>query len=117
MPETLDQTYDRILQTVPTLHQPYAQSALHWLAFASRPLVLSELAEAAVINPLVDVFNAEDSRLLEESKVLELCGALVTVSTKEFKRDTQDWLMEKLQREVNIRWTYSTEPQSYLVVS
>src|SRR2546421_1853528 len=81
MPETLDQTYDRILQAVPRLHQPFVQSALHWLAFATRPLLLQELAEASVLNLERESFDAEQSRLFDENLILELCGTLVTSST------------------------------------
>jgi hypothetical protein len=57
IPETLHQTHNRILHAVPRLHQPWVQSALYWLAFAARPLVLSELAEAVVINPRKSALN------------------------------------------------------------
>ena len=81
MPETLNQMYDRIPEAVPPLHQQFVQSALHWLAFATRPLQLQELAEAAVVNPEDDNFEPELSRLLDENLILELCGSLVTPST------------------------------------
>ncbi|KAK0717813.1 ankyrin repeat-containing domain protein [Lasiosphaeria miniovina] len=77
MPETLDQTYDRILQTVPSLHHPFVQSALHWLAFSTRPLQLRELAEAAVVSPEEEVFDPDLSRLFDENMILELCGSLL----------------------------------------
>lgn len=98
MPETLDQTYDRILQTVPSLHQRFVQSALHWLAFSSRPLLLKELAEAAVIDPDTGMFDPDDSRLVDENLILDLCGTLVTSSVKKYDRSTasDDWLNEKL---------------------
>ena len=118
MPQTLDQTYDRILQAVPRLHQPYVQSALHWLAFAARPLLLSELAEAVVVNPYDEDFNPEDSRLVEESKVLELCGALVSVFTKPLVKDVGDWLSEKLRRETGVMYAYLPDtPKEFKVVS
>ncbi|KAK3361270.1 ankyrin repeat-containing domain protein [Lasiosphaeria ovina] len=104
MPETLDQTYDRILQTVPTLHSPFVQSALHWLAFSGRPLQLRELAEAAVVNPKEEAFDPDLSRLFDENMILELCGSLVTQSTIEFVPTfTNDWLAEKLSVELGHR--------------
>ncbi|KAF3931033.1 Ankyrin-3 [Dactylellina cionopaga] len=102
MPETLDQTYDRILQTVPTMHQPFVQSALRWLAFSNRPLLLSELGEAAVIDPSFGSFDPEESRFLDPGKVLELCGSLVTLTSKTYDRElsgTNNWLSRKLQNE------------------
>lgn len=75
LPQNLDQMYDRILQAVPRLHRQYVQSALHWLAFATRPLLLAELAEAVVIEP-ENTFDPDASRLVEDKKILELCGPL-----------------------------------------
>src|SRR5437763_16993621 len=86
MPETLEQTYDRILQTVPSLHQRFVQSALHWLAFSTRPLLLKELAEAAVIDPDTGKFDPDDSRLVDENLILDLCGTLVSSSIKKYER-------------------------------
>lgn len=95
MPATLDQTYDRILEGVPALHQPYVQSALHWLAFAARPLLLAELAEAAVLT-LDSDFDPDMSRLVDDGTVVELCGALVTVTYQDHGIGGQDWLSEKV---------------------
>jgi ankyrin repeat domain-containing protein 50 len=98
MPETLDQTYDRILQSVPSLHKPFAQSALHWLAFATRPLQLQELAEAAVLTPESEGFDPDACRLLDENLILELCGTLVTASIVEYHQHaSDDWLSKKLR--------------------
>jgi ankyrin repeat protein len=108
LPENLDQTYDRILQAVPRLHRRYVQSALHWLAFATRPMLLSELAEAAVIIP-DEVFDPEASRLVEDGKILELCGALLSVSNVKPQYGAQDWLNEKLTREHGHVWRYNNK--------
>ena len=98
MPETLDQTYDRILQSVPSLHESFVQSALHWLAFATRPLQLQELAEAAVLSPESGSFEPDVCRLLDENLILELCGTLVTASIVEYRGfGSDDWLSEKLR--------------------
>ncbi|OAQ69595.2 ankyrin repeat-containing protein [Pochonia chlamydosporia 170] len=69
LPQNLDQMYDRILQAVPRLHRQYVQSALHWLAFATRPLLLAELAEAVVIEP-ENTFDPDACRLVEDKKIL-----------------------------------------------
>ena len=98
MPETLDQTYDRILQSVPSLHESFVQSALHWLAFATRPLQLQELAEAVVLSPESGGFEPDVCRLLDENLILELCGTLVTASIVEYQQyGADDWLSEKLK--------------------
>ena len=98
MPETIDQTYDRILQNVASRHKPFVQSALHWLAFAKRPLLLQELAEAAVLQPRSGNFDPDLFRLLDENLILELCGTLVIASTVVvYGHSSDDWLSEKLR--------------------
>lgn len=99
MPPTLQQTYDRILQAVDDMHRPFVQSALRWLAFAARPLTLEELAEAVVIDPDSEEFDAELCRLNDDRKILELCGALVTSARVKYQRGTDDWLAEKVELE------------------
>lgn len=100
MPETLDQTYDRILQQVPKLHQPFVQSALHWLAFSARPLQIQELAEAAVVQPDGEDFDVERARFFDQNMITELCGSLVTSSTIDHRRGVKNWLTDKIDTEM-----------------
>ncbi|KAK6353535.1 hypothetical protein TWF696_005498 [Orbilia brochopaga] len=102
MPETLDQTYDRILQNIPPLHQHFVQSALRWLTFSNRPLLLAELAEAAVIDTDSGSFDPAECRFLDPEKILELCSSLITFTTKTYDDKlvgTDDWLYRKLSYE------------------
>ncbi|EPS35534.1 hypothetical protein H072_11049 [Dactylellina haptotyla CBS 200.50] len=121
MPKTLDQTYDRILLSIPPMHQSFVQSALRWLAFSNRPLLLSELGEAAVIDPGFGSFDPEESRFLDPEKVLELCGSLVTLSTKNIDYDemnSDDWLFSKLRNEAGRNFpSYDYQKPSYTVVA
>ncbi|KAI9772775.1 MAG: hypothetical protein M1839_002320 [Geoglossum umbratile] len=119
MPETLDQTYDRILQNVPGLHQRFVQSALHWLAFSTRPLLLKELAEAAVIDPDTGKFDPNDSRLVDETLILDLCGTLVTSSVKIYDRSasSDDWLNGKIRIEYGSSYPHWSESGHFDVIS
>ncbi len=99
MPDTLEETYDRILDAVPLRHLPLVQSAIHWLAFAARPLLVEELAEAVVIQPETGSFDPESCRLLDPTLVLDLCGVLVTTSDVPVKDTGFEWLAEKLYTE------------------
>jgi ankyrin repeat protein len=109
MPDTLDATYDRILLAVPPRHRSYVQSALRWLAFAERPLLVAELAEAAVVQPQHHhdadggdaTFDVEQSRFFSESMILELCGSLVTTSVIRHDPDSgsASWLTDKVSAE------------------
>ncbi|KAH6886789.1 ankyrin repeat-containing domain protein [Thelonectria olida] len=95
MPETLDETYDRILFSVPSAHQAFVQSALHWLAFSARPLLLEELAEAAVIKPETGQFDPESSRLLKHTMIIDLCGVLVSSVSQNARENRMKWLDAK----------------------
>jgi len=99
MPETLDGTYDRILQGIPSLHAKFVQSAMNWLAFSMRPLTLSELAEAAVVDPKSERFDPDECRLVDEQLIMSLCGSLVTSSVRKFTIFDRDWLFEKYEME------------------
>ncbi|KAI8623610.1 ankyrin repeat-containing domain protein [Xylariaceae sp. FL1651] len=104
MPRDLDQTYDRILGDIPTFHRPFVQSALHWLVFSARPLLLEELAEASVICPDAE-FDPESPRLLSPTLILDLCGVLVRLSTI---NSQAEWLDTKKMIESRRTRPYST---------
>lgn len=79
LPKSLDQTYDRILQSIPDEYRQQAQTALQWLAYSARPLHLSELAEAVAVEPECG-WDFLDNRLFHRQKMLTICSSLVTVS-------------------------------------
>jgi hypothetical protein len=54
LPDTLDETYERILQGIPKKMRKYAHRIFQWLTVSSRPLRAEELAELSAIN-----FDAE----------------------------------------------------------
>ncbi|KAK6509671.1 hypothetical protein TWF481_004402 [Arthrobotrys musiformis] len=121
MPKTLDQTYDRILQGIPEMHRTFVESALRWLVFSERPLLLDELGEAAVIDPEFGPFNADDSRFLDPKKILELCGSLVVLGEKKYTRElhfSNDWLFFKLRNQHYTQYDQGNFPDhSYITVS
>ncbi len=81
LPKSLDQTYDRILQSIPDEYRRQAQTALQWLAYSARPLRLSELAEAVAVEPECG-WDFLDNRLFDRQKILTICSSLVTVSDR-----------------------------------
>ncbi|CAI6094263.1 unnamed protein product [Clonostachys chloroleuca] len=95
MPETLDETYERILGSVPDVHRELVQSALKWLAFSSRPLLLEELAEAVVLRPGHGDFNPASSRLFTAKAIVDLCGVLVAQTTIDPHKENLQWLRKK----------------------
>jgi ankyrin repeat domain-containing protein 50 len=81
LPESLDETYERILLNIDKKDQPEAQRALTWLAFSVRPLNVGELAEAVVIDPQsATPFDPEERLHDPYHDVLEILGSLITIS-------------------------------------
>lgn len=78
LPKDLDATYDRILASIDSSLAYEASSALQWLACASRPLFLEELAEACIIRPKGSTPLEEDQRL-NPMDVLEVLPGLTKV--------------------------------------
>jgi len=84
LPETLDETYERILQTIPKKMRIDAHRIFQWLTVSSRPLGIEELAEVFTIN-----FDDEMSGIPKfepswrdtnaETAVLSACSTLVAI--------------------------------------
>jgi len=83
LPRDLDETYERTLSRINPNDAVMAKRALTWLAYASRPLVLDELAEAAVLEHGTKEYDPE-ARLRDPEDILEICGSLI------WHRDTTD---------------------------
>jgi hypothetical protein len=54
LPETLDETYERMLNSISEDDRPYALTFLRWLAYAKSPPSLERLREASIIDPTDD---------------------------------------------------------------
>lgn len=76
LPETLDATYERILQAIDAEDREHAYRALELLAFSKRPLRVEEAAEAIVIVPGCKSFDPDD-RFFDPKDVLSICAGLV----------------------------------------
>ena len=83
LPETLDETYERILQEIPKSNRLHAHRLLQCLTVAVRPLLVEELAEVLAVDfgatggiPMLN----EDLRWEDqEQAVLSACSSLITV--------------------------------------
>lgn len=79
LPETLDETYDRILQKLDKEYVDDALMVLRWLAFSFRPMALNEAAEVIAVDTTQGIVDLE-SRLPEPRDIVAICSSLVTVS-------------------------------------
>ena len=80
LPETLTETYHRIIDRLDDESQEHALRSLAWIAFALRPPRTIEVAEAAVLNLEDDqLLKAEGRFFNPESDILDILGSMVTV--------------------------------------
>lgn len=84
LPETLDETYERILREMPKANREHAHQLLQCLTVAVRPLTVDELAEVLAVDFSADSDGVpklkEDLRWEnQEQAVLSACSSLVTV--------------------------------------
>lgn len=78
LPRTLDETYERMLVRIGEMDRTDALTALRWLTFGHRPLTLSEIADASVVDPTGEGVVETDNRGGVED-VLELLSDLIIV--------------------------------------
>lgn len=79
LPPTLDQTYDRILNSVKPEDQSLLHRALQLIVFSAGPLDLREIAEAVIITPGIYEID-EDDRLQRPEDILDIGKSLFTQS-------------------------------------
>src|ERR1700761_5760410 len=85
LPETLDETYERILRDIHKTNRNNARRLLQCLAAASRPLRLQEVAEILAFNfddalGRIPKLNTDWRWRNEEQAVLSTCSSLITVT-------------------------------------
>ncbi|CAN9382094.1 unnamed protein product [Alternaria alternata] len=79
LPQTLDQTYDRILTAIREDDSAYAMRILQWLTFSARPLTVNEVAEIVAIDVAREPAFDRDEVLTDSLEVLDICSGLVTI--------------------------------------
>ncbi|KAI1676258.1 Ankyrin repeat domain protein [Pyrenophora tritici-repentis] len=83
LPQTLDQTYERILSAINDEYSKYAMRILQWLTFSARPLSVEEIAEVVAIDVARDPAFDRDEVLEDPLEVLSICSSLVTITKNE----------------------------------
>jgi ankyrin repeat protein len=79
LPETLDETYNRILEAIHKVNVDDAYKVLQWLAFSARPVKLEEVTDALAVDLDKSEFKP-DEWLTGAQGILKICSSLVTVS-------------------------------------
>ncbi|XP_014553175.1 hypothetical protein COCVIDRAFT_75541, partial [Bipolaris victoriae FI3] len=85
LPQTLDQTYDRILTAISEQDRDFAIRVLQWLTFSARPMSVEEIAEVVAIDVTREPAFDRDEVLEDPLEALNICSSLVTISTNKAK--------------------------------
>jgi hypothetical protein len=80
LPQTLGETYERILCAINEDDSDYAIRILRWLAFCCRPLLIEEIAEVVAIDVERNPAFNNDEVLEDPLEVLSICSSLVTIT-------------------------------------
>ncbi|KAJ2904259.1 hypothetical protein MKZ38_008470 [Zalerion maritima] len=79
LPRTLDETYERILPSVPHEQRQDAHKSLTWIVCAARPLTTKELAEASIIQFDSDIGVHPQDRLFSPESILGPLSTLISI--------------------------------------
>lgn len=94
LPETLEETYQRILDLIPKINREKAAKMLQWLTLCAQPLRVEELADAVSFQPQEGPHPGTKRRVVYPELILELCSAFVTflgdIDISETEIDQQD---------------------------
>ena len=81
LPKDLEETYARILTEIHEDYREDALTALKWLTFSERPLMLDELVEALLLSPSRQPAYNPDYRLSNPHDIMQILPGLVSIST------------------------------------
>ena len=87
LPKDLDETYDRILDSIDEDYQQDALKILQWLTYSARPLRLEEVAEAIAIDVKESPRFNPDKRYREPRDIWRICSSLISLQ-EEVLEDT-----------------------------
>ncbi|SLM38552.1 P-loop containing nucleoside triphosphate hydrolase, partial [Lasallia pustulata] len=99
LPETLDETYARILRNISEEDSHDAIKILQWLTYSSRPLRIEELAEIVAVNINGSPWFDHTARFPDQEDVLAICSSLVAVEDVSIKEDDSEDDKYLLQRQ------------------
>jgi ankyrin repeat protein len=113
LPNTLDETYARILHNIDESWSQHVIQILEWLVYSATPLRLTEVAELVAIDIDDDPPFDPDRRLSEPKDILAMCSSLITM-TKEKSRGSQgeERIYEDITHEYFEEEDYADEPET-----
>ncbi len=94
LPDTLDETYARILNAIPSRHKQMAIRILQFLAFSERPLRIEEVVEVIAVDPKGDPRFDPRNRMPEPKEISRYCSSLVAVERRRTSEYDQTMVTE-----------------------
>ncbi|RVD83532.1 uncharacterized protein DFL_007918 [Arthrobotrys flagrans] len=88
LPKTLDETYERILRSIPEEHKTTAIKMLQFLTYSERPLKIEEAVDIIAVDTEGDPYFDPKYRMPDHSEILCYCSSLVT--TTGYSNDTNN---------------------------
>ncbi|KAK6350646.1 hypothetical protein TWF718_003833 [Orbilia javanica] len=79
LPETLDDTYARILHNIPTIYRHKAIRILQFLTYSKRPLGIEEIVDALAVDTNGQTYFDPENRMPCPMDILYYCPSLVVV--------------------------------------
>jgi ankyrin repeat protein len=95
LPETLDETYARMIKAIPAGHKQNALRILQFLTFSERPLRIKEVVDAIAVDTERIPHFLTKNRMPERAEITRYCSSLVVmVSPKGHTIENDEGLME-----------------------
>ncbi|KAK0848237.1 hypothetical protein LTS02_014143 [Friedmanniomyces endolithicus] len=82
LPEGLNDTYTRILRSIPEVHKSRAVRILQFLIFTEYPLRLEEIVDAIAVNLQQTPAFEPENRLLDPREIAGYCSSLTKFTTR-----------------------------------
>jgi hypothetical protein len=77
LPETLDETYARMIKAIPASHKQTAMRILQFLTYSERPLRIEEVVDAIAVNTNKSPYFSPRNRMPVPMEVTRYCSSLV----------------------------------------
>ncbi|KAE8371840.1 Pfs, NACHT and ankyrin domain protein [Aspergillus bertholletiae] len=88
LPNTLQETYARILAGIDEDYRLYAIRLLQFLTYSERPLTIQEAVDVIVVDPSGDPTFDSKLRMPEPRDILKICSSLVSLVTRQLDGKT-----------------------------
>ncbi|KAF3283914.1 hypothetical protein TWF970_001081 [Orbilia oligospora] len=82
LPETLDETYARIIRNMPNIYKKKAIRILQFLTYSPRPVEVVEIVDALAVDTDEKTYFDSSRRMPCPNEVLHYCSGLVVISSQ-----------------------------------